>query len=238
MHFALMERSFRMRQVTLALILGLLGFGLFVTAVAMAAPSQPAAIPLAGDSPLYDDPISGTKTISPTTHPVASAIAEHFHVEYSEIARLHDEEGLGFGVIAHAYFIAEVSGYEPDELIREFQSGKGWGEIWGKIWREENLHPGLARHGMNLGSIMSSRNKKGDDWMPPGQLKKSQPESENWMPPGQLKKDEPDDGAFVPPGQLKKSDEGDDSGDDRGGPPSVPPGQAKDKGKNKNKNNK
>ena len=222
-----------MRQVTIALILGLLGFGLFVTAVAMAAPSQPAAIPLAGDSPLYDDPISGTKTISPTTHPVASAISEHFDVEYSKIAGHHFEEGLGFGVIARIYFMADAWGINPDDLKNQFLDGMGWGEIWGDILREQNLHPGLARRGMNLGSIMSSRNKKGDDWMPPGQLKKSQPESENWMPPGQLKKDEPDDGAFVPPGQLKKSDEGDDSGDDRGGPPSVPPGQAKDKGKNK-----
>ena len=220
-----------MRQVTLALILGLLGCGLFVTAVAMAAPSQPAAIPLAGDSPFYNDPISGTNTISPTTHPVASAMANHFDVEYSEIERLHDEEGLGFGVIAHAYFIAEVSGNDPNALIGEFQSGKGWSEIWGEIWREKNLHPGLAGHGMNLGSIMSSYNKKGDDWMPPGQFKKSQPEGENWMPPGQLKKDEPVDGAFVPPGQLNKSDKGDR--DDRGGPPSAPPGQVKDKGKDK-----
>ena len=93
-----------MRQATLALILGLLGCGLFVTAVALAAPSQPAAIPPAGDSPLYDNPITGTDTYSPTTHPVASAIAEHFDVEYSKIAGHHFEEGLGFGIIARIYF--------------------------------------------------------------------------------------------------------------------------------------
>ena len=207
-----------MRQVTIALVLGMLGFGLFVTAMAMAAPSQPAAIPLVGVNPLYDDPITDTDTYSPTTtHPVASAIADHFEVEYSEIAGLHNEDGLGFGVISHAYFIAETLGISPTALIEQFQSGMGWGEIL----KDHSLHPGLAGRGGNLGSIMSSRNKNG----------------ENWMPPGQLKKYELDDDAFVPPGQLKKSDEDNDSGDDRGGPPSVPPGQerVKDKAKGKDK---
>ena len=224
-----------MRQVTLALILGLLGCGLFVTAVAMAAPSQPAAIPLTGDSPLYDDPISGTKTISPTTHPVASAIAERFEeVEDSEITRLHDKEGLGFGVISHILFIEDTHGISSTVLIEQFQSGMGWGEIL----QFHKLPRGLAGYGGNLGSIMSSINKKGDDWMPPGQLKKSQPDSENWMPPGQLKKDQPVDGAFVPPGQLKKSDQGDDGGGGRSGPPGAPPGQVKDKDKGKGKDKK
>jgi hypothetical protein len=225
-----------MRRVTIALVFGLLGFGLFVTAVAMAAPTQPAVAPLAGDGPLYDvEPITDTDTYSPTTtHPVASAIAKHFEVEYSEIAALHDEEGLGFGVISHMYFIADTWGIEIAVLKDQFLlEGMGWGEIL----KYHELPRGLAGFGGNLGSIMSSPNKKGDDWMPPGQLKKSLPDGEGWTPPGQLKKDESDGDGFVPPGQLKKSVEDEGGEGDRGGPPSAPPGQekAKDKAKGKDK---
>jgi hypothetical protein len=195
----------------------------------MAAPGQPAATSQVGHGPLYDDTITDTDTYSPTTHPVGSAIAEHFDVEYSEITRLHNEEGLGFGIIARIYFMADAWEIDPEALKVQFLDGMGWGEIL----KSHDWPRGLAGYGGNLGSIMSSRNKKGDDSMPPGQLKKSQPEGEDWMPPGQLKKDEPDDDAFVPPGQLKKSDEDDDNEDDRGGPPGQE--KVKDKGKGKDK---
>ena len=210
-----------MKKATLALILGLLGFGLFVTSVAIAAPDQPLVTILAQDSLQFADP----DTISPTTtisHPVASAMAKYFKVEYSEIAALH-EEGLGFGVIAHAYFVAETLGISPMEVIAKFQAGTGWGVIM----KEYGLPPGLAGRGGNLGTIMSGR----DRMLPPGQLKKlSSNEGDEFVPPGQFKKNGSEgDTDFVPPGQLKKA--GGNDNDDRGGPPSVPPGQAKDKGK-------
>lgn len=210
-----------MKKATLALILGLLGFGLFVTSVAIAAPDQPLVATSAQDSLQFADP----DTISPTTsisHPVASAMAEYFEVEYSEIAALH-EEGLGFGVISHAYFVARTLGISPTKVIAKFQAGTGWG----MIMKEYGLPPGLAGRGGNLGTIMSGR----DRMLPPGQLKKlSSNEADEFVPPGQRKKNDSEgDTDFVPPGQLKKS--GGDDNDDRGGPPNVPPGQAKDKGK-------
>ena len=202
-----------MKHTILPVVLGLLGAALFLTSVALAAPSQPTALPVRGNRFQLEDPI--TDPISHTTsvsHPVASAIAEYFaeyfDVDASEIAALHDE-GLGFGVIAHAYFVARTlndPAVTPDMVLDEFLAGNGWGEIM----KDYGLHPGLAGRGGNLGSIMSVR----DRTLPPGQLKK-------------LPSDEAD--KFIPPGQLKKSD-GDDS-DDRGGPPSVPPGQDKDKDK-------
>ncbi len=210
-----------MKRATLALILGLVGFGLFVTSVAIAAPDQPLVATFAQDSLQFADP----DTISPTTsisHPVASAMAEYFEVEYSEIAALH-EEGLGFGVISHAYFVARTLGISPTEVIAKFQAGTGWGVIM----KEYKLPPGLGGRGGNLGTIMSGH----DRVLPPGQQKKlSSNEGDTFVPSGQLKKNGSEGEAeFVPPGQLKKSVE--NGGDGRGGPPSVPPGQAKEKGK-------
>jgi hypothetical protein len=182
-----------------------------------------------------EDPITDADTISHTTsvsHPVASAIAKYFDVDASEIAALHDE-GLGFGVIAHAYFVARTLGtitptITPAEVLAKFQAGKGWGEII----KDYGLHPGLAGPGLagrggNLGSIMSGR----DRILPPGQLKKlPSEEADTLIPPGHLKKNESEGSSdFVPPGQLKKSDR--DESEDHGGPPGVPPGHSKDKGK-------
>lgn len=205
-----------MRRVMLSLVLGLLGFGLLVTSVAMAASSQPPTLS-SMDSPLYDEPV--TDPVSPTTtvdHPVASAMADFFsetfdfEVDSSVITGLHDE-GYGFGVIAKVYFVAGKLGGDvtPEFLLGEFDSGKGWGVIM----KDLELHPGIAGRGGNLGTIMSTRNKD-DAKMPPGQLKKMET----------LGSEEGD--TFVPPGQLKKS-----GGDDDQGPPGKAHGKGKAKGK-------
>lgn len=222
-----------MKRVILPVVLGLVGATIFLTSVALAAPNHPAALPAAVDTFQLDDPISDTNTISDTTsvsHPVASAIAEYFgeyfDVDASSIAALHDE-GLGFGVIAHAHFVARTLStvgpdeVTPDDVLELFQDGTGWGEIL----KDYGLHPGLAGRGGNLGSIMSGR----DRTLPPGQLKKLSPdEADTFIPPGQLKKNQDGDGsAFVPPGQLKKPGGDEDDQDGAG----VPPGQGKDKGK-------
>jgi hypothetical protein len=208
-----------MKRAVFPIVLGLLGFGLFFTSMAMAASSQPPATSFSIYSPLFDDPITDTDTISPTvatTHPVASAIADYFDVDYSEIADLH-EEGLGFGVIAHAYFVANTLGITPTGVISKFQSGLGWGEIL----KGYGLHPGLAGKGGNLGFIMSTR-------------KEARYEAQDtWMPPGQQKKNQSDDGSGASPGQLRRSNAADRG--ERSGPPSAPPGQGKDKDKDKGK---
>jgi len=214
-----------MKKATLSLVLGLIGFGLVVTSIAIAAPSQPLVATVTVDGFQFDDPITDTDSISPTmpiSHPVASAMADFFEVDYSEIAELH-EEGLGFGAIAHAYFVARTLEISPTDVISEFESGKGWGVIL----KEYGLHPGLAGRGGNLGNIMSTR----DRMQPPGQLKKLPSEEvDTFVRPGQRAETQSVGGPdFVPPGQLKKSGE-DESDLDHGGRPSVPPGRAKDKG--------
>jgi hypothetical protein len=185
----------------LPIVLGLLGFGLLVTSAALAAPNQP---PLPSTGPgLFNDPITDTDSISPTvgfSHPVASAMAQFFGVDYTEIMTLH-QQGLGFGVIAHAYFIAETAGISATAVIAEFQSGMGWGAIM----KEYGWHPG---RGQNLGAIMSNKDQAG----PPDQLKKGQGNAD-----------------FTPPGQFKKG--GQDQDTQRGGSPTTPPGQNKGKGK-------
>ncbi|UCC88261.1 MAG: hypothetical protein JSV81_02855, partial [Anaerolineales bacterium] len=217
-------------------LLGLLGFGLFVTSMAMAASGQPVAAPLSGDSPLFQDPPSSTLAMSPT-HPVAIAIAGYFSGTfgttstdvYSEITAFRNE-GYGFGEIAKAFFIAEDKGITPS-VILELREDMGWGEILKLNY--PGLPPGQALRGKNLGSIMSGRSK--GDGMMTGQTKKG----DLCWPPGLCKNNGSSQGdGFGPPGlQSSSEDEGDDRG---GGRPAVPPGQVgKDKSNNgKGKGNK
>lgn len=227
-----------MRRALLPFLLGLLGFGLFVTSMAMAASGQPVAAPLSGDSPLFLDPPSSTLAMSPT-HPVAIAIANHFSdtfgVTYTDIMSHHVNQGLGFGVIAKAYFISEAlsgTGVMPADVIYKFlNEGMGWGEIM----KSYGLHPGVAGRGGNLGGIMSNRFDKKGSVLPPGLQKKV----DDCWPPGHCKNNGSGDGAGLGPPGLKSSSE--DDGDDRGGGrPAVPPGQVgKDKSNNgKGKGNK
>ena len=83
------------------------------------------------------------------------------------------EEGLGFGVIAKAYFAAQKLGIDPQLLLDEFNAGTGWGNIM----KNHALHPGQGR-GNNLGAIMSGHTSDetlgtSSGRIPPGQLKKS-----------------------------------------------------------------
>jgi hypothetical protein len=173
------ERSFAMQRVIFSVLLGLLALGAFFTSVTLAAPSQP-VIPPAEPDILFQDTITPTTEITSTgttTHPVAAAMAEFFDVPYSEIWNLHEVEGYGFGVIAHAYFAAQKLGILPGELLDKFDSGMGWGQIL----KDYGLHPGRAGRGGNLGDVMSGH-KKGQSLdsagsMPPGQMKKGNGQS-------------------------------------------------------------
>jgi hypothetical protein len=74
-------------------------------------------------------------------HPVASAIADYFGVEYDEIITLH-ESGNSFGNIAKAYFFADKLELEPAELLESAHSSG-----WGNVLKENGLHPGSVGKG-------------------------------------------------------------------------------------------
>ncbi len=170
-----------MKRAVFSVLLGLLGLGILFTSAALAAPGQSlssAAEPVA----LFQATITPTTEITSTTshtHPVAAAIATHFSgtfsTTYESVMALH-QEGLGFGVIAKAYFAAQKLGIDPQVLLDEFAAGTGWGQIM----KNHGLHPGQGR-GNNLGAIMSGH---GNDQLdasggriPPGQFKKGNGQS-------------------------------------------------------------
>lgn len=209
------------RKLLWPTILGLLGFSIFVTSVALAAPSQPRAASAAA-APLFQATMTPTVTVTPTTtvtptvtptvtvtpsptgtHPVATALSEYFGVPYSEIADLHDQ-GLGFGVIAKAYFAAQKLGEDitPEILLDEFQAGTGWG----KLMKKYDLHPGRSGRGGNLGDVMSGRGPR---------------------------KDSPDDGSTLDATGAGSDDDGRPGNGH--GPDFTPPGHDKDKDKDKGK---
>ena len=171
-----------MKRAMFSVLLGLLGLGIFFTSAALAAPGQPlssAAEPVA----LFQVTITPTTEITSTpsnTHPVAAAIATHFSgvfsTTYEGVMALH-EEGVGFGVIAKAYFAAQKLGIDPQVLMDEFAAGTGWGQIM----KNHGLHPGQAGRGGNLGNIMSGHgNGQSDTFggrVPPGQFKKGNSQS-------------------------------------------------------------
>ena len=166
-----------MKRVIFSVLLGLLGLGILFTSAALAAPGQSlssAAEPVA----MFQATITPTTEITSTTsntHPVAAAIATHFSgvfsTTYGGVMALH-EEGVGFGVIAKAYFAAQKLGIDPQVLLDEFAAGTGWGQIM----KNHGLHPGQAGRGGNLGDIMSGHGNGQPDApggrIPPGQLKK------------------------------------------------------------------
>ncbi len=201
-----------MKRAMFSVLLGLLGLGILFTSAALAAPAQPlssAAEPVA----VFQEPITPTTEITSTTsntHPVASAIANHFSgvfsTTYEGVMALH-EEGLGFGVIAKAYFAAQKLGIDPQVLLDEFAAGTGWGQIM----KNHGLHPGQGR-GSNLGAIMSGHGNSQTD-TPTGRV-----------PPGQMKK-----------GNDDQSGLGDQSTNGQGNGKDKDKNKDKDKGKGKNK---
>ena len=72
----------------------------------------------------------------PGGHPVATAIASQFEVEYATIWTLHCE-GWGFGEIARAYLLAEETGSNAQAYLDLNTAGMGWGEIM----RASGVHP-------------------------------------------------------------------------------------------------
>ncbi len=98
------------------------------------------------DGTIDDDADDGTTDDGTTDevtkqHPVATALAEYFEVEYNEIMSLH-ESGYGFGNIAKAYFFADQIGLTPEELLLEAH-----GSGWGNVLKENGMHPGSVGNG-------------------------------------------------------------------------------------------
>jgi len=111
-----------------------------------------------GETPAGEEPEGGEPTDEEGNlkeHPVASALAEYFGVEYDEVMDLH-LAGNGFGNIVKAYFFADKLGMTPDKVL-DAAHGSGWGNML----REKGLHPGNGNG--------SEKEKK----VPPGQAKKN-----------------------------------------------------------------
>ncbi len=100
----------------------------------------------ADDGTTGDGTDDGTATDGTTgevikQHPVATALADYFEVEYDEIMSLH-ESGYGFGNIAKAYFFGDQLGLDPQVLLTD---AKGSG--WGNVLKENGVHPGSVGKG-------------------------------------------------------------------------------------------
>jgi hypothetical protein len=161
-----------MKKFSLALVFGLFMVGMFFTSSSLAAARLPPSQAQAGHSP--SALITPTETV---TQPVAAALANHFGVPYEEIAALHDA-GLGFGVIARAYFLAErFEDVTPQALLAEFQAGRGWGQIV----RQLGLHPGRHGQGGSMGDVMSAQAQSRAN----GAAPENQTESDEPSQPGQ-----------------------------------------------------
>lgn len=90
------------------------------------------------DDGTTDDGTTGEVT---NQHPVATALAEYFDVDYNEIMTLH-EEGNGFGNIAKAYFFADQLGLTPQDLLLEAHTSG-----WGNVLKQNGIHPGAVGKG-------------------------------------------------------------------------------------------
>jgi hypothetical protein len=153
-----------------------------------------------------------TATVTPTVtpvpeelHPVGLAVANFFDVPYDEIMAWH-EQGIGFGNIAMAYFLADAladEGLTVEQILDEKLSGAGWGQVMKAL----GLNPG--RKDKNLGQVMSERD---DSDEPEGASTETDDHTdEENSSPGKGKGKEKDQ---VPPGQAKKDR---DKGKGKGG---------------------
>jgi len=102
--------------------------------------------------------VAGGLTVTPTvevTHPVGLALATYFDVDPAEIMCRH-EQGIGFGSIAKAYFLADILAEDSvTETVEAILDQKMLGAGWGQIFQSYDLSP--SSKGRNLGSVMSGR---------------------------------------------------------------------------------
>jgi hypothetical protein len=167
--------------------------------------------PFTGAGVLADtDDITVTVEITTTgelveTQPVAVAIAEYFGVPVAGVVALH-EDGLGFGGIARAYFLARELAADGDtsndltaeQILALHQGGLGWGQIVAQVGLPQ------SNRDRNLGLIMSGREPRDADGTDSGVTTgDSQSERGNGPP-------------AVPPGQQKEREQGGGNGGGNG----------------------
>jgi hypothetical protein len=152
-----------MKLTRLAMIVALSGaLTLLIVGVVSAAPARSNHVAASNTSARYavtatadvtdTDDLSDTEDLTSTMHmtqPVALAISFFFSGTYSDVISLHNA-GFGFGEIARAYFIANLSNgsVTPQQVLDLAAGGMGWGAIM----KQYDFKPGK---GNNLGAIMS-----------------------------------------------------------------------------------
>jgi hypothetical protein len=82
------------------------------------------------EDPIDEEPVDDVATCAgpPGGHPVATAIANQFGVDYADVWALHCN-GWGFGEIARAYLLAEETGEDVEHFVALREMGTGWGQI-------------------------------------------------------------------------------------------------------------
>lgn len=126
--------------------------------------SDPAA--LTGETAGTTDALAPDgETTDESGQPVATALCGYFNgtlgVTYPMIMAWH-EDGLGFGVIAQALFMAELGGLDPQAILDAKKSGDfstlGLEGVdnWGRL-RQSLLGKTVDKATHNLGAIMSGR---------------------------------------------------------------------------------
>jgi len=135
----------RKKVLTLAVFVGAT---LLLTATGVLAASPAASNP----HPILQEPTAPPAITATTgiTNPVATLLAAYFDRTLEDILAWHDE-GLGYGEIAIALFLAQSSGQDVNYIISLHQEGLGWGEIAKTL----DLAPG--NRDRNLGAIVSGR---------------------------------------------------------------------------------
>lgn len=100
-------------------------------------------------------------------HPVGSALCEFFGgalgLTYDQIMGWH-EDGFGFGVIAQALWMAEMTGMDPEDILAVKGGDMDYSELglpegvdnWGRL-RSYVFGKGAEKTVHNLGEIMSGR---------------------------------------------------------------------------------
>jgi hypothetical protein len=87
-------------------------------------------------------------------HPVATALAEEFELDYATVIGWHCD-GFGFGEIARALLLAEQAEVDVEEILAR----KAGGEGWGNILKDYDVHPSE----LAPGRVISGRHGRNND---------------------------------------------------------------------------
>lgn len=93
-------------------------------------------------------------------HPVATALAAEFEVDYDTVMGWHCD-GFGFGEISRALMLADQAedGAAPEEYLEMKAGGLGWGEIV----KDSGVNPGDLAQGRVISQKNKDKDKDGED---------------------------------------------------------------------------